>query len=223
MTVIRVPDGPFVLVGAGEFGRDCVSVVHALAESGRAVDFLGWVDDGRVGEVVAGFPVLGGVDWLAEQDTPPAAIVTIGVHPARLAVADRLEAAGVPFANLVHPNVQIGPNVRLGRGVVLMAGVSITIDAEIADHVGVNPGCTIAHDVRLGRGTYVSPGVHIAGRVTVHERVFVGVGASILPRRTIGAGSVIGGGAVVVHDVAPGETVVGVPARPLRTEQERSE
>ncbi len=42
------------------------------------------------------------------------------------------------------------------------------------------------------------------------------VGASVAPGRRIGAWAIVGAGAAVVRDVAPGETVVGVPARPLR-------
>ena len=37
--------------------------------------------------------------------------------------------------------------------------------------------------------------------------------ARVLPGLTIGAGAIVGAGAVVIADVAPGATVVGVPAR----------
>ena len=215
MTIRRRPDRPFVLVGAGEFGRDCLSVVEALREQGGLPECAGFVDDARVGGSVHGLPVLGPLDWLVERASDWTAVVTIGTLPARRIVAERLVAAGVRFVNLVHPNVVIGPGSRIGDGVVLMAGVSITVDSAVGDHVGINPGCTIAHDVTLGDWGYVSPGVHIAGRVTIGAEAYLGIGASILPGRVVGAGATVGAGAVVVHDVAPGATVIGVPARPL--------
>jgi acetyltransferase-like isoleucine patch superfamily enzyme len=54
------------------------------------------------------------------------------------------------------------------------------------------------------------------GRVTVQEGANLGVGVSVAPGVVIGAWSTVGAGAVVIRDVEPGSTVVGVPARPIR-------
>ena len=51
--------------------------------------------------------------------------------------------------------------------------------------------------------------------IVVHQGASLGSGAVIMGGVTIGAGAMIGAGAVVLHDVAPGETVVGIPARAL--------
>jgi acetyltransferase-like isoleucine patch superfamily enzyme len=55
----------------------------------------------------------------------------------------------------------------------------------------------------------------MGGGVRVESGALVGIGAVVLPRIVIGAASVVGAGSVVTRDVAPGETVVGAPARPL--------
>jgi serine O-acetyltransferase len=66
----------------------------------------------------------------------------------------------------------------------------------------------------------------VIGSVTVGRRggnrwprlgdgVFLGVGCRVLGDVDIGDGARVGANAVVVHDVAPGTTVVGVPARPI--------
>ena len=47
--------------------------------------------------------------------------------------------------------------------------------------------------------------------------VIVGTGAQVLQYLKIGDGATVGAGAVVTRDVLPGETVTGVPARPLRS------
>jgi acetyltransferase-like isoleucine patch superfamily enzyme len=49
----------------------------------------------------------------------------------------------------------------------------------------------------------------------VRRGASIGSGATILCGVTIGENAMIGAGAVVTHDVAPGETVAGVPARAL--------
>jgi len=56
----------------------------------------------------------------------------------------------------------------------------------------------------------------LAGRVIVDNSAFVGIGATIIQNVRIGTDAVVGAGTVVVKDVPPGVTVVGVPARVLK-------
>jgi serine O-acetyltransferase len=58
---------------------------------------------------------------------------------------------------------------------------------------------------------------------TIEDRVVVGVGATVLGDITIGEDSKVGGGAVVVHDVPPNCTVVGIPGRVVVREGEKVE
>jgi serine O-acetyltransferase len=56
------------------------------------------------------------------------------------------------------------------------------------------------------------------------NNVFVGTGAKLLGPIQVGSGANIGANAVVIHDVEPNTSVVGVPARPIRkqsTDQRR--
>lgn len=50
---------------------------------------------------------------------------------------------------------------------------------------------------------------------TIGNEVFIGAGARVLGDISIGDGAKVGANAVVVHDVVAGDTVVGIPARPL--------
>ena len=53
------------------------------------------------------------------------------------------------------------------------------------------------------------------GKIEIRDNVFVGYQAVILPNVTIGPNSIVAAGAVVTKDVAPGDIVAGVPARPI--------
>jgi serine O-acetyltransferase len=101
--------------------------------------------------------------------------------------------------------VEIHPAAKLGRGVFIDHGMGVVIGetAEIGD------GCTIYQGVTLG-GTSLSHGKR---HPTLANDVTVGVNAAVLGAITVGAHSKIGGGSVVVKDVPPHSTVVGVPAR----------
>jgi len=53
------------------------------------------------------------------------------------------------------------------------------------------------------------------GKIDIRDNVFIGYGAIVLPNVTIGSNTIVGAGAVVTHDVAEGDIVAGIPARPI--------
>lgn len=103
--------------------------------------------------------------------------------------------------------VQIGSYTTIGANVTICRGsLSDTIigrDCHIDDHVH------IAHGVVLGNHVIVVANAMIAGSVVVEDDVWIGPSASIMQGVRIGKGATIGMGAVVLRDVAPGETIVG--------------
>lgn len=101
--------------------------------------------------------------------------------------------------------VEIHPGAVIGRRVVIDHGMGVVIGetAEVGDDVLIYMG------VVLG-GTTLTKGKR---HPTLGDGVVVGSGASILGPIIIGNYSKIGAGSVVVRDVPPGATVVGVPGR----------
>jgi len=59
-------------------------------------------------------------------------------------------------------------------------------------------------------------GIERARSVLIGKDVWIGGGAIILPGVTIGDGAIVGAGSVVTKSVAPGDIVVGNPARSTR-------
>jgi hypothetical protein len=57
--------------------------------------------------------------------------------------------------------------------------------------------------------------VDSVGKIDIRDNVFIGYGAIVLPNVTIGPNAIVGAGAVVTKDVAQGDIVAGVPARPI--------
>jgi sugar O-acyltransferase (sialic acid O-acetyltransferase NeuD family) len=201
-----------VVVGTGGMGREAAVWVAAV---GRAGDLVGFLDDdpSSQGTTVAGLPVLGGLDWLDGQDVE--VVPAIGSPAARAALVARLDAVGVPLATIVHPDATIGPRTTIVPGAIVCPGVLLTCDVHVGRAAIVNYGAMVGHDGRLGDACFVAPGVHLAGNVTVAAQADIGIGASVIQGVTIGERAVVGAGAVVIRDVEPDTTVVGVPARPL--------
>lgn len=103
------------------------------------------------------------------------------------------------FTNIdIHPAAKIGRRCFIDHG----AGVVIGETAEVGDDV------TLYHGVTLGGTTWNKGKRH----PTLGDGVVVGAGAKILGAIVIGAGARIGANSVVVKDVPPGCTAVGIPA-----------
>lgn len=99
----------------------------------------------------------------------------------------------------IHPGATIGKQFFIDHGM----GVVIGETAEVGDRV------TLYHGVTLGGTTWNKGKRH----PTLGDDVVVGAGAKILGPVTVGAGAAIGSNAVVVKNVPPGATAVGIPAR----------
>jgi len=54
-----------------------------------------------------------------------------------------------------------------------------------------------------------------AGKIDIRDNVFIGFNAIILPNVTIGPNAIVAAGAVVTKDVAEGDIVAGIPAKPI--------
>lgn len=111
--------------------------------------------------------------------------------------------------------VEIHPGAVIGRGFFIDHGMGVVIGetTEIGDNV------TMYHGVTLGGTTVFDKNGKVMTKrhPTIGDNVIIGSGAQILGPITIGGNVKIGSNAVVVKNVAKGETVVGVPAH--KTEQ----
>ena len=101
--------------------------------------------------------------------------------------------------------IEIHPGATMGRRVFIDHGMGVVIGetAEVGDD------CTIYQGVTLG-GTTLRKGKR---HPTLGRYVTVGAGAKILGPFTVGEGATVGSNAVVVKEVPPGATVVGIPGR----------
>lgn len=142
---------------------------------------------------------------------PPQARGTIGPKLSQLIKAKNaiIEA---PFHCAYGVNIALGDQVFLNAGCTILDCAKVTIN----DHCQLGPNvqiyCAEHHKDPIKRCV---EGLEIAHPVYVGKRVWIGGGTIILAGVTIGDGAIIGAGGVVTKDVAPGQVVVGNPARPI--------
>lgn len=110
-------------------------------------------------------------------------------------------------------NVDIHPGATIGRRFFIDHGACVVIGetAEVGDDV------TLYHGVTLGGTSWTAGKRH----PTLRDGVLVGAGAKILGPITVGAGCRIGANSVVIEDVPPAMTVVGIPGRVVKPMADR--
>jgi serine O-acetyltransferase len=111
--------------------------------------------------------------------------------------------------------IEIHPGARIGRRFFVDHGMGLVIGetAEIGDDVTLYQGVTLG-------GVSLDPGKR---HPTIGNGVIVGAGAAVLGPFKVGDGARIGSNAVVLREVQPGTTMVGIPARPLAPPSTRPE
>ena len=205
-----------VIFGAGGHGRVVLDIL-AQAHTYKPVGFL---DNNRQlhNRRVDGLPVLGGIDSAAAlfADGTRNAIIAIGDNGIRRDIARTIERIGFRIVNAVHPSARLATNVTLGKGIVIAAGALVCAHVQIGDYAILNTGCIVDHESMIGMATHICPGVRLAGHVVAESGAFVGIGATVVQNVRIGFEAIVGAGAVVVGDVEPMTTVVGVPARAIK-------
>ena len=107
----------------------------------------------------------------------------------------------------IHPGATIGKRVCIDHG----HGIVIGETAEIGDDVMIYQGVTLG-----GTGKDVGK-----RHPTIESGVMIGAGAKVLGPITVGKNAKVAAGAVVVKDVEPNSTVVGVPGSVVRIDGER--
>lgn len=205
---------PVIVVGGAGHAKVLVSTLLLLK---RRV--LGFVDPKLSLAPLFGIAHLGDDDALFLHRPDQVRLVncvgSIGSTALRQAVYEKFRGKQYIFETVIHPSAVIAPEVQTEDGVQVMAGVVVQPGSRVGANVVINTGALVDHDCSIEAHAFVAPGVTLSGYVQIGRGAHIGTGASIIQCIKIGADSIVGAGAVVVEDVPAGETVVGVPAKPL--------
>ena len=211
------------VIGAGGYGREVMPLARASLSHSVSLgetELLFVVEGEITSREVNGYPVVTMEKFLS----CPGEIyfnVAIGASDARERITRLCEEHGASPFSVIAENVVIMDASEIGAGAILSPFVTVTSNAKIGKYFHANIYSYVAHDCVVGDFVTFAPGVKCNGNVVIEDHAYIGTGAVIkqgTAKRplTIGRGAIVGMGAVVTKSVAPGETVIGNPAKPLR-------
>lgn len=206
------------IFGAGGFGREVKTLIDAINKIKPQYNFLGFYDDAHpVGDIVNGFPVLGGINEINHITEHLSLVIAIGDPSTKKNIISKIENKNINYPTLIHPSVLISDDfVKIGKGNIICAGTIMTCNIEIKDFIILNLMCTVGHDTLIENYSSFMPSVNISGEVHIQEGVYIGTGAKIINQLEIGQYTIVGAGAVVSKSLPEHCTAVGIPAKPIK-------
>lgn len=211
------------IFGAGGFGREVKIIIDVINKHNpNTYHLVGFFDDGfQKGEIINGFPVLGGISELNEYSEDLSVVVALGTPNIKKKIIEKIENKNIDFPSIIHPKTSVSDDyIKIGKGCIICEGTIITCNIEIKDFVILNLMCSVGHDTIIEEYCSFMPSVNISGEVIVRESVYVGTGAKIINQLEIGKNTIIGAGAVVSKSLPENCTAVGIPAKPIKFHNE---
>jgi acetyltransferase-like isoleucine patch superfamily enzyme len=154
-----------------------------------------------------GVPILGGFDAAAAlwADGAFDALISTVVRDVRdrAEIFQRFTALGIPFTNVIDPDVRIGADVRLGKGNLIIYGGYLATAVTLGDDNFLAAGTFIEHHSEIGSHCTFGPRSSLSGKVKVGDLCKFGTQVAVEPQVEIGAQSLIASGVVLTTHVPP--------------------
>lgn len=218
---VKIINRPIAIYGAGGLGREVKALFELCNAKGAEYQVKCFIDDREElrGHIIHSLEVLSLEDATSKY-ADLQIVAAIGDPASRQRVASRLNLAGLPLAQVLHPEIVLDEHIEVGAGCIICGGCVFTTDINVGKCTLINLTTTIGHDVVIGEFCTIGPGVHIGGKVHFGTRVFVGAGAVIVNGVEsndidIGDDVTIGACSLVLHSLPSGSKVFGIPARPI--------
>lgn len=208
-----------IIIGSGGLGRETVWTAERINSVSPEWNILGFIDDNIQvqGQLVDGYKVIG-TTAAVEKYKDAYFVCAVGSARIRRRIVDKIKSIGdVKFATLVDPScVCSRERLDIGEGCIICGNTYVTLDIKIGNHVYIGGNATVGHDSRIDDFVTVYPGANISGSTYLGSGCEMGTGSRIIQGLSVGMNTIVGAGAVVVKNLPPECTAVGVPAKPIK-------
>jgi len=143
--------------------------------------------------------------------------VAIGTPSLKAKVYKQFSNLGFKFPSFIHPSSTVSDKANIEDGVIISPNCVVSPNVTLNRLVYVNFSCGIGHDTVVGNYVQINPGSQLGGSSKIGDNVLIGSGSIFLQGITVGNEATVGAGSVVLSRVAAGATVLGNPAKRMRS------
>lgn len=206
-----------IIIGAGGYAKSVLDSVDHMN-----FRMTGYLDDIKSkGTIHQGYPVLGhDIESLSNPENY-VYFVAIGNNRKRKLWFEKLKKHNLSLINVIDKSALVSRAATLGEGCFIGKLAILNHGSCVGNNSVINTRALLEHGCEIGDHVNISTNATLNGDVRCEEGCFVGSGTVINGQLTIGEWSLVGSGAVVVKDVAPKTTVVGVPAKPIQSDNHK--
>lgn len=199
-----------IFVGAGEYAE---SVYDSMSK--KEYDLIGFVDDSKRGSHI-GKPILASRVEQVPHFEEYAYFISIGDTEPRKRLFEEVKGLGLETINIIDKSAMVASSVSIGTGNFIGKMAIVNIGTVIGDDNMINSKALIEHHCTIKNHTRIATATTMNGDVIVEDGAYLGSMACCIGQQRLGAFSVIGAGAVVLGDIEPYCTAVGVPAKVIK-------
>lgn len=206
-----------IIIGAGGYAK---SVIDSLDHLNFRL--VGFIDDIKpIGGNHQGYPILFNDIIQVENPQDFVYFVAIGHNGKRKRWYDRLKTQGLSLINVIDRTALISPHAELGEGNFIGKLSILNHGSKVGNNCVINTRALIEHGCVIEDHVNVSTNATLNGDVIAKVGSFIGSGTVINGQITIGEWALVGSGAVVIKDVIQRSSVVGIPAREIKSNSKK--
>lgn len=206
-----------VIIGAGGFADEVLFLIEDINKKTLFWNFKGFVNQTNETLYNSNKLLFGTEEDLIKHPGPINAIIGIGTPKLIEKIFNKLSPyPHITFPNLLHPSLICHDSISLGSGNIICAKNIFTTNITIGNCNIFNLNCTFGHDIKIDSFNVFNPGINGSGGVVIGNNNLIGTGSTLLQYTALKNNNKLGAGAVLTKSYDSNQTLVGVPAKPLK-------
>lgn len=208
---------PIILLGGGGHCKSCIDVIE---EEGK-YSLIGITDKpDKIGQTMAGVPVIGTDDDLPElQKECNNFLITVGHIQSpdiRIKLFRLLISLGANLPVIQSPSAFVSRHAKIAAGTIIMHHAVVNTEAVIGNNCIINTGALVEHESHVGSHCHISTYAILNGQCTVGSYCFIGSRTVLSNNTSVPDHTLVAAGSVILKSLEKSGTYIGNPLRKIR-------